>query len=174
MVGLDEKPVTLHARHSPPRDMDPGGITNTGAAAWPVCSVPSSRKPVGTLPSLYPISRHMNSPTWPASWRCRYPEAATIQLVMDNLNIHCRKSLTDVFGMETGAEIWDRFTVHFTPVHSSLLNQAEIEIGLFSRQCLGHRRIADLQPEPPPFRLSSRRGSSVPSHSCPSRTPRGA
>ena len=34
---------------------------------------------------------------------------------MDNLNIHKRKSLTDVFGEEIGDEIWDRFTVHYTP-----------------------------------------------------------
>jgi len=37
-------------------------------------------------------------------------------------------------------EIWDRFTVHYTPTHGSWLNQAEIEIGIFSRQCLGKRR----------------------------------
>ncbi|MGH9342246.1 MAG: transposase, partial [Terriglobia bacterium] len=69
----------------------------------------------------------------------------TIHLVMDNLNIHCRKSLTDAFGAETGSEIWDRFTVHYTPTHGSWLNQAEIEIGIFSRQCLGNRRIPDLK-----------------------------
>ena len=42
-------------------------------------------------------------------------------------------------------EVWDRFTVHYTPIHGSWLNQAEIEIGLLSRQCLGTRRIPDLQ-----------------------------
>src|SRR5436305_14054533 len=42
-------------------------------------------------------------------------------------------------------EVWDRFTVHYTPTHGSWLNQAEIEIGLFSRQCLGTRRIPDLK-----------------------------
>ena len=47
----------------------------------------------------------------------QYPDADTIHLVMDNLNIHCRKSLTDAFGTEVGREIWDRFTVHFTPTH---------------------------------------------------------
>ena len=76
----------------------------------------------------------------------QYPEAKTIHLVMDNLNIHGRKSsLTDAFGVEVGNEIWDRFTVHFTPTHGSWLNQAEIEIGIFSRQCLGNRRIPDLE-----------------------------
>ena len=75
----------------------------------------------------------------------QYPEAETIHLVMDNLNIHHRKSLTDLFGKEIGGEIWDRFTIHYTPIHGSWLNQAEIEIGIFSRQCLGTRRIPDLE-----------------------------
>ena len=75
----------------------------------------------------------------------QYPEAETIHLVIDNLNIHRRKSLTDIFGAEVGGEIWDRFTVHYTPTHGSWLNQAEIEIGIFSRQCLGTRRIPDLK-----------------------------
>jgi hypothetical protein len=43
------------------------------------------------------------------------------------------------------AEVWDRFTIHHTPTHGSWLIQAEIEIGIFSRQCLGKRRIPDLR-----------------------------
>jgi len=74
----------------------------------------------------------------------QYRDSYTVHLVLDNLNIHCQKSLTDTFGMEMGREIWDRFTIHFTPKHGSWLNQAEIEIGLFSRQCLGRRRIPNL------------------------------
>ena len=74
-----------------------------------------------------------------------YPQAETIHLVMDNLNIHCRKSLTDLLGAELGGEIWDQFTVHYTPTHGSWLNQAEIEISMFARQCLGRRRIPDLK-----------------------------
>ena len=75
----------------------------------------------------------------------QYPDATTIHLVMDNLSSHTRKSLTDLYGEALGGEIWDRFTVHYTPTHGSWLNQAEIEIGLFSRQCLGTRRIPDLK-----------------------------
>ncbi len=74
-----------------------------------------------------------------------YPAAETIHLVMDNLNIHRKESLTRLYGAEMAGEIWDRFTVHYTPKHGSWLNQAEIEIGLFSRQCLGSRRIPDLK-----------------------------
>jgi transposase len=73
-----------------------------------------------------------------------YPEANTIHLVMDNLSSHNRKGLVDRFGEKIGAMLWDRFTVHNTPKHGSWLNQAEIEISLFSRQCLGQRRIPSL------------------------------
>lgn len=41
-----------------------------------------------------------------------YPGAKTIHLVMDNLNIHSRKSLRDVFGDEMATEVWDRFGVN--------------------------------------------------------------
>jgi hypothetical protein len=74
-----------------------------------------------------------------------YPEAKTIHLVMDHLNIHRLKALVEVLGPEMAAEVWNRFTVHDSPTHGSWLHQAEIEIGLFSRQCLGRRRIPSLK-----------------------------
>jgi hypothetical protein len=43
------------------------------------------------------------------------------------------------------SELWDCFTVPYTPTHGSWLNQAEIEIGIFARQCLGSRTIPDLK-----------------------------
>jgi hypothetical protein len=43
-----------------------------------------------------------------------------------------------------GKALWKRLRVHYTPKHGSWLKQAEIEISLFSRPCLGNRRIADL------------------------------
>jgi hypothetical protein len=73
-----------------------------------------------------------------------YPAADTIHMVMDNLNIHGPKTLTDYFGKEEGTRLWSRLTVHYTPKHGSWLNQAEIEIGLFARQCLARRRIPTL------------------------------
>jgi transposase len=73
-----------------------------------------------------------------------YLKADTIHLVMDNLSSHRRKALVDRFGEKIGDWLWKRFTVHYTPKHGSWLDQAEIEISLFSRQCLGHRRIASL------------------------------
>lgn len=75
----------------------------------------------------------------------QYPKAETIHLVMDNLSSHHQKSLTDLYGKEMASEVWNCFTVHYTPKHGSWLNQAEIEIGMFARQCLGKRRIPDLK-----------------------------
>ena len=34
---------------------------------------------------------------------------------------------------------------HYTPKHASWLNQAEIEIGLYQRGCIGKDRVGDIQ-----------------------------
>jgi hypothetical protein len=72
----------------------------------------------------------------------RYSKASTIHLVVDNLSTHSKKAVTDTFGQVVGEHLWPRFTVHYTPKHASWLNQAEIEIGVFTSQCLGKRRIS--------------------------------
>ncbi len=41
--------------------------------------------------------------------------------------------------------MWSRLTIPRTPIHGSWLNQAEIELSLYSRQCLGTRRLPDLE-----------------------------
>ena len=74
-----------------------------------------------------------------------YPGVSTIHLVMDNLSTHTRKALVETFGAVDGEALWNRFTVHYTPKHASWLDQAEIEIGIYSKQCLGTRRIGSLQ-----------------------------
>jgi hypothetical protein len=148
VVCLDEKPVTLHADVRPPEPAAPGrearqdneykrcGTANVFCAVEPKAGVhftfpTPDRSAAEFAQVIHKIVR-------------RYPKAETIHLVMDNLNIHCRKSLTDYYGPEKGGPLWDRLTVHYTPKHGSWLNQAEIEIGLFCRQCIGSRRIPDL------------------------------
>ncbi len=75
----------------------------------------------------------------------KYESVDKIVLVMDNLSTHKKKSLTDFYGEEEGSRLWDRFEVHHTPKHGSWLNQAEIAIGMYSRQCLGDGRIGDFE-----------------------------
>ena len=63
---------------------------------------------------------------------------------MDNFKTHTLKSLTDFYGEDEGCRIWNRSEVHYTPKHGSWLNQAEIAINMYARQCLGKSRIPDL------------------------------
>ena len=71
-----------------------------------------------------------------------YPEAACIDVVMDNLNIHHYHSLVEFFGKQEADRIMAHLCFHFTPEHASWLNMAEIEIGVLSNQCLS-RRLTD-------------------------------
>lgn len=73
-----------------------------------------------------------------------YVDTRTIHLVMDNYSTHSFKSLVKRYGETKAKMIWDRFTIHYTPKHASWLNQAEIEIGILSRQCLGSRRFGSI------------------------------
>jgi hypothetical protein len=74
----------------------------------------------------------------------RYRSARRIHLVMDNLNIHSRASVTTVLGELAGRRLWQRFAVHYTPKHASWLDVAELEASMVSSECLGRRRIASL------------------------------
>ena len=148
VLCLDEKPVTLHAEVRSPRPARPGHVAKRD----------NEYRRCGTA-NLFAVvepkaGRHFTcaTPNRSAQQFARvvrrvvaaYPCARTIHLVMDNLNIHCEKSLTDHLGLRLGRRLWRRLRVHFTPKHGSWLNQAEIELSLVSRGCLGRRRIATL------------------------------
>ena len=73
-----------------------------------------------------------------------YPEVGTIRLVLDNLNIHKFGSLYEAFEPSGARRVARRLELHHTPKHGSWLNMAEIELSIFSKQCL-RRRIGDEQ-----------------------------
>lgn len=73
-----------------------------------------------------------------------YPDAEKIHLVWDNLNTHKEKPLKAFFGEEEGHRLWEKVEAHYTPEHGSWLNQAEMAISVYSKQCLGKRRIGEL------------------------------
>jgi hypothetical protein len=50
----------------------------------------------------------------------------------------------ETFGLAEGKRMWGRSEVHHTPKHASWLNPAEIEVSIWSRQCLGRSRIGTL------------------------------
>ena len=145
VVCIDEKPVVLHQDIRAPLAARPGrlarrdyeykrcGTANVFCGIEPKAGVhftkvTPTRASAQFADFILEIAKH-------------YPAADTIHLVMDNLSSHSRKAVVERYGEKAGGWLWDRFTVHYTPKHGSWLNQAEIEISLFSRQCLGQRRI---------------------------------
>ena len=68
-----------------------------------------------------------------------FPEADTIVVVMDNLNTHKLASLYEAFPPTEARRIAEKLEIHYTPKHGSWLNMAEIELSVFSRQCLNRR-----------------------------------
>ena len=73
-----------------------------------------------------------------------YTKAEKIRVVLD-MNTHrpgrCTKPLSEA------RRILKRLEFHYTPKHGSWLNMAEIELSVFSRQCL-NRRIPMGLPSP--------------------------
>lgn len=152
LVCLDEKPVSLHRDVRPTRPVEPGKAArrdnehkrNGAANVFGVVEPKAGRHFTRATPdrSGYQFALLIRDIV------AAYPFARRIHMVMDNLNIHRRKSLMDCFGEEQGGYLWSRLRLHYTPKtpkHGSWLNQAEIELSLISRQCPGKRRIPTLE-----------------------------
>ena len=138
VVCLDDKPVALHADARPSRPARPGhvskrdneyvrcgtanifGMVEPQAGRHFTCATPN--RSAAQFERM--VQRLVTA----------YPRVRTIHLVMDNLNTHSEKALTDHFGRRPGRRLWRRLTVHYTPKDGSWLNQAEIELSLVARQ----------------------------------------
>jgi DDE superfamily endonuclease len=68
-----------------------------------------------------------------------YPEAEQLVLVMDNLNTQTPGSFYSVFPPEEAMRLWKKLELHYTPLHGSWLNMAEIELSVLGRQALSGR-----------------------------------
>jgi len=149
VVCIDEKPVVLHADKRESIPMGQGrakrvdyeyirnGSANVFCAVEPKTGVYINR--------ATETRKGAEFAKFLAVTERKYKNAEKIVLVMDNLSTHKEKSLTDFYGKERGEELWNRFEVHYTPKHGSWLNQAEIAIGMYQRQCLGDSRTPDIQ-----------------------------
>ncbi|MDO8502754.1 MAG: IS630 family transposase [Gemmatimonadaceae bacterium] len=148
VVCLDEKPVSLHADVRPGRPARPGHVAKRDNE-YERCGTANIFGVVEPKAGRHFTCATANRKAAQFARMIRtvvtaYPAARTIHLVMDNLNTHGETSLTNQFGRRTGHRLWRRLTVHYTPAHGSWLNQAEIELSLVARQCLGTRRMAQL------------------------------
>ena len=73
-----------------------------------------------------------------------YPQAQKVLLICDNLNTHTLGALYEAFPPEEARRLLNRVEIHYTPKHGSWLNIAEIELSVFTRQCLD-RRIPEIE-----------------------------
>ena len=71
-----------------------------------------------------------------------FPDATTIRVVLDNLNTHTTAALYEAFPPGEAGRLRRKLEFHYTPVHGSWLNMAELEFSMLARQCLD-RRIGD-------------------------------
>lgn len=79
-----------------------------------------------------------------------YAEVEKVTLVCDNLNTHTKGAFYEVFDPETARQLVKRIQFCYTPKHGSCgsppgLNIAENELSAMTRQCLAHRRMADIE-----------------------------
>ena len=89
------------------------------------------------------ITEHRTKKDWAMQIKqmldVRYPDAAKVRLVMDNLNTHSIASLYEAFEPEEARRLAQRLDIHYTPKHGSWLNMAEIELSALKGQCLDRR-----------------------------------
>lgn len=75
----------------------------------------------------------------------QFPDAEKLLLVCDNLNTHVPGAFYEAFEPATAKSLVDKIEFHYTPKHGSWLNIAEIELSALGIQCLGKRRIPDIE-----------------------------
>lgn len=149
VICVDEKPVALISEATPrlpPRgpgetmlkdyEYERGGSANVFCAVEPKAGVyfnkvSKCRDGLEFSIFLTELVRH-------------YSSASKIVLVMDNLSTHSAQILRQHLPAQVAEQMLQRLEIHYTPVHASWLNQAEIAIGMYSRQCLGDGRVGDI------------------------------
>ncbi|MBV7338123.1 IS630 family transposase [Chloroflexi bacterium TSY] len=67
------------------------------------------------------------------------PDADSLQIVQDNLNIHSPSSFYTIFSPEEAFALAQHFQMVYTPVNGSWLNMVEIELSVITRQVLDRR-----------------------------------
>ena len=149
MVCMDEQPVQLIKETRQPLPAAPGKpekvdyeYERNGTANIFRCTEPLN----GTR--HVHVTEHRTAVDWANEIRAllevRYPEAARVRLVCDNLNTHGIGSLYEAFPPEQARRLASRLEIHHTPKHGSWLNIAEIELSVLTLQGLD-RRIPDLE-----------------------------
>jgi hypothetical protein len=150
VVCMDEKPYQLldHVREPlPARPGDTEKVDNEYKRNG-TCSIFIFTEPLAGWRDAEALNRRTKL-DWAHKVRWllddQYPDARKVVLVMDNLNTHNTSSLYEAFAPEEAFRLAQRLEIHYTPKHGSWLNIAECELSSLAAQCLGARRIADIE-----------------------------
>ena len=149
VVCMDEKPYQKLGHVRDPLPMRPGSIRKVDSeySREGTCSIFIFNEPLGGWRYAEALPRRTKI-DWANQVKRvldeQYPEAKKVVLVMDNLNTHVISSLYEAFPPEEAFRLAQRLEIHYTPKHGSWLNMAECELSVLAAQCLGDRRIADI------------------------------
>jgi hypothetical protein len=149
MVCMDEQPVQLIKETRPPLPAAPGKPEKVDYeyARNGTANIFMFTEPLNGTRHVR-VTEHRTAVDWANEIRDllegRYPEAARVRLVCDNLNTHGMGSLYEAFPPEQARRLASRLDLHHTPKHGSWLNIAEIELSVLTMQCLD-RRIPDIE-----------------------------
>ena len=150
VVCMDEKPYQLldHAREPLPMRSGSTEKVDNEYERNGTCSIFIFTEPLGGWREAKALQRRTKI-DWAhqVKWLLddQYPDVEKVVLVQDNLNTHKISSLYEAFLPEEAFRLAQRLEIHYTPKHGSWLNIAECELSALAIQCLGHRRIADIE-----------------------------
>jgi len=150
VVCMDEKPFQLLGEVREPLQMKPGSVekVDNEYIREGTCSIFIFTEPLAGWRYAEAFERRTK-----IDWAHRvkwvldnqYSDAVKVVLVMDNLNTHVVSSLYEAFSPEEAFRLAQRLEIHYTPKHGSWLDIAEIELSALAAQCLGTRRIPNIE-----------------------------
>lgn len=148
VVCMDEKPLQLLAEARQGRRKKNGTlIQDSEYVRRGTCSIFLFTEPLAGYRHAKALE-HRTRTDWAKQMKWLadevYPDAERIIMVCDNLNTHDKSSFYEAFPPAEALRLAKRFEFHYTPKHGSWLDIAEIELSALSKQCLGKRRIDNL------------------------------
>jgi hypothetical protein len=149
VVCMDEKPYQLLDHVREPLPAKPGHTekVDTEYQRNGTCSIFMVTEPLAGWRHTEALPRRTKE-DWAKQIKwlldTRYPAAPKVVLVMDNLNTHALSSLYETFPSAEAFRLAQKRELHFTPKHGSWLDIAELELSALAAQCLGDRRIGDI------------------------------
>lgn len=154
VICMDEKPYQLLGESTEPLPMRPGDVKKTDSEyiRQGTCSIFVFTEPLAGWRHVTARSQR-RAVDWAEEIKYLLDECykghEKVILVMDNLNVHAEASLYKRYSPEEARRLAKRLEIHYTPVHGSWLNIAEIELNALTRQCLARRvgNLGDLNKE---------------------------